>query len=251
MIKNYIALSFFLGLSIFPLLSFCQNVQDDSELYKWFDQQISVENTRILNGVEYVEKHRSINEKNKFFVNSDASPGSVLYDGQWFPDLPIRYNVFDDLLVAQIESGLGITILHLIKDKIGRFKINNYNFINVKPGLSSNSAVQGFYEILMETSQLKILKKHHKKIIEKRDRQVAYFEFENIEGHYAFFYRDTYHLLKSRRDLIAQFPKIKDEINNYYQTHSSLLRAQPDQFMIQLFKEINTKLAVADKVSYP
>lgn len=226
----------FLFLLIFSIDGFSQGHDSKANIYQWFDSQVGVENTRLFNGKEYIDRHRTINIKNKFLAGGTGI-GAVLYDGQWFPNLQMRYNVFDDLLLVQLESNLGNNILELIKQKIEQFTFNGLQFINVNP-IQSNSPVTGFYEILFENPQLSILKKHAKSITEKRDRQVTYFEFEPIEGHYAFGYKNIHYLLRSRNDIINVFPELKEEITSYYKDNSRMLRSRPDDFYIGLFREL-------------
>ncbi|MCM4158566.1 hypothetical protein FHG64_13355 [Antarcticibacterium flavum] len=233
MIKNYFSFSLFIILLFSPVFLMGQ---EQPELLKWFDNQIGTENTRLLNGTAYSDRHRTINEKNKLF-GSATGKGSVLYDGQWFPDLQMRYNVFDDVLVVQLESGLGLNIIQLVKEKVERFNLNGTPFINIIP--QNNAGVTGFHEVLWEDNNFKVLKKHALRLNEKRDREISYFEFEPIEGHYAFTYGDRNYILGSRNDLETIFPQYRSEIQNHYRSDRSILRSRPETFYTNLFRELS------------
>lgn len=232
--KRYFSFSL-LFILIF-LNSSITHAQEHTEFLKWFDSQIGVENTRLLNGTAYVDRHRTINNKNKLFGGT-AGMGSVLYDGYWFPDLQMRYNIFDDLLIVQLEIGQGLKIVQLVREKVDRFTLNNKNFYNI-PANRSNARVQGFHEILFEQGSIMLLKKHALNIFEKRDRQVTYFEFEPVDGHFAFSYRDNIYLIGSRNELEKIFPQHREEIQSYYQTNQSQRRSRPDNFYTNLFREL-------------
>lgn len=210
--------------------------QEQAELFTWFDSRVGIENSSLLNGTAYIDRHRTINSKNKLFGNSTGS-GSVLYDGQWYPDLQMRYNIFDDLLIVQMETGKGLKIVQLVREKVERFTLNNREFINI---LKEDSPVKikGIHEILLEQGPFLLLKKHALSIFEKRDRQVSYFEFEPIEGHYAFAYKDKVYLVVSRNDLEKIFPQYKDELQSYFRNNQNLRRSHPDNFYINLFREL-------------
>ena len=61
-----------------------QNVQKEPQFYNWFDNQLNRYNTSLFNGLEYIELYRTINERHKFFENSDFQDGSIFYDGQFY-----------------------------------------------------------------------------------------------------------------------------------------------------------------------
>lgn len=219
-------------------LCFSQLSPGEAKIYSWFDNEVGIENTRLYNGIEYIEEHRTINEKNKFFFSNSNFIGEILYDGQWFTSVPLKYNVFDDLLLIQLESGSGKNILQAIKGKVERFHLNNHVFINVPSQISGNIE-GGYHEVLWETDDLAILKKHSKKIIEKRDEKIAYFEFNDLKESYLVRHKEQFYVLNSRRDLVRLFPENEELINKFYKNNSSVLRRQPDNFHVNLFKELS------------
>ncbi|HSI68904.1 MAG TPA: hypothetical protein VK941_01630 [Gillisia sp.] len=237
MIKKYFS---FLLFTIFISTPSFLLGQEQPELLKWFDSQIGIENTRLLNGTAYVDSHRTINNKNKLYGGATGT-GSVLYDGQWFPDLQMRYNIFDDVLVVQLESGMGLNIIQLVKEKVSRFTLNAKNFINIEKSKSPDD-IAGFHQIVWEDKSFTLLKKHALKIIEKRDRQVSYYEFEPIEGYYAFTFENQTFLLGSRNDLIKVFPELREHIQTYYRTHQSLQRSRPETFYTNLFRDLQEEV---------
>src|SRR5690606_20901956 len=220
-------------------LCFGQISPGNAKIYSWFDNEVGIENTRLYNGIEYIEKHRTINEKNKFFFSNSTVIGEILYDGEWFTDLPLKYNVFEDLLLIQLESGSGKSILQPVKDKVERFHLNNHIFLNILPRSAGNSGT-GFHEVLWESSDLAILKKHSKKLIEKRDRKVEYFEFNYLKPNYVLRFNDQFFNLNSKRDMVRIFPENEELIDKFYKNNSSLVRRQPDIFFVNLLKELSS-----------
>lgn len=234
MIKFYSHFSFFFFIIVYPSLLLGQ---DQPELLKWFDTQIGIENSNLFNGTAYVDRHRTINAKNKLFGNASGS-GSVSYDGQWYPDLQMRYNIFDDVLVVQLQSGMGLNIIQLVKEKTDRFTIHGSEFRNISQSENSGN-VAGFHEVLWEDKTFSVLKKHARKLIEKRDRQISYYEFEPTEGYIAFSYDSTAYLISSRNDLVKRFPQYREEIQSFYKENNALQRSRPETFYINLFRELS------------
>lgn len=189
-----------------------------------------------MNGTAYNERHRIINDKNKLFGGVTGN-GSVLYDGHWYTDLQTRYNIFDDVVIIQLETREGLKIVQLVREKVTRFSLHGSNFLNILKSRNSGR-LAGFYEILSEQGPITLVKKHARNITEKRDRQVSYFEFEPVEGHYAIIYQNRNYLLGSRNDLEKIFPQYKNEIRSYYRNNQSLLRSRPDNFYITLFRDL-------------
>lgn len=234
MVKFYSHFSLLFFILFYPALLLGQ---EQPELLKWFDSQIGIENSSLLNGTAYVDRHRTINSKNKLFGNA-AGTGSVLYDGQWYPDLQMRYNIYDDVLVVQLQSGMGLNIIELVKEKVERFNLNGTPFTNVLH--QGNAAgIAGFHEVLWEDGTFQVLKKHALRLNEKRDRQISYFEFEPIEGHYAFTYKEQSYLLRSRNDLVKILPQYRNEVEDYYRSNRSVRRSRPENFYINLFRELS------------
>lgn len=210
--------------------------QEQPELLKWFDTQIGMENSRLLNGTAYNESYRIINNKNNLYGGATGT-GSVLYDGHWFTDLQMRYNIFDEALIVQLQSGDGLKIVQLVREKVERFYLHGSTFTNYIKTKNSDR-ISGFYEILLEQGPITLVKKHALSISEKRDRQVSYFEFTPIEGHFAFTYHNDIYPIGSRSDLEKIFPPYRDEIRSFYSSNRSVLRSRPNNFYSTLFREL-------------
>lgn len=233
--RKYIA---FLLILQFPYL-YGQEISNKALTYNWFDKIVGAENLGISNGIEYVERHRTINEKHKFFKSFDFLPGSVVYDGQPYFNVDLKYNVYDDLLIGRITNSLGKTILQLHKDKIKSFIIDGHEFINVPKheGLEA-----GFYEVLAKNDVLYLLTKHLKEQNTILDKEFVYHEFEPDIPKYAFVYNDTYTLIK-KENIIQLFPEREENINEFYSTYSLMLNSNLELFLTNLFQEITSILS--------
>ncbi len=229
---------FFLFFHTFHI-SIAQPTQEEKSLYSWFDKEMGVENTRLWNGVEYVEKHRTVNVKNSFFLSGAPITGSVLYEEEWFHGVQIKYNVFENILIAQVESDLGISILQLRMENLKRFEFDQYRFININ---AAGSIFNGINEVLLENSQFTLLKKHSLKLTEKTNQSIKYYEFLPRPIRYGYAYKNHYYEFNSRRELASQFPELKELITQFFKNNNNLYKNQRDTFMVNLFKEITGDL---------
>lgn len=214
-----------------------QKKEPDPDTFLLYDQLVSLENTDLFNGREYIEKHRTINEKHKFFDSFNYLPGAVVYDGQRFYKVDLKYNIFEDLLLVQLDGSRGKTRFSLYKEDLDGFSINGHDFINVK-NPEVPPAQRGIYEVLSPEGDLKLLKKHRlvmKKILEG---QLLRHEFEKDKPEYFYFLNGRL-IEADAGDLTDSFPKLKLQIKEFYRENRRLRRNEPEQFHKRLFNKIS------------
>jgi len=237
MSKNYLLII----LSLY--LSFCCYSQNSSkaEIYSWYDEQTGVENSTLFRGIEYVEADRMINQKHKFLGVQNFQVGSIIYDGQAYYDIPLKYNIYDDLLLINQQYNQRNLIFQVFRDKVDFFEINGRKFKYLQA--NNNSNIIGFYEVISEKGDFKIFKKHLKNRKEIRDRNVAYSEFTTANPDYIFQFEDKFFDLDNRRDLFSQFPDFKSEIRSFYSKNRKQSNDNPDVFMKSLANEMNSLIS--------
>ncbi len=219
--------------------------QDSSEreYYNWFDSQVGVENTGLFNGTRYRELYRIRDGKHKFFQSPEFLTGNLLYDGQPYYDIPMKYDLFEDELIIELQAASGKSILKLLKDEVEGFEIDGHKFRHLRDTKVYRSAddIDGFYEVLSETSSILLLKKHlklRKKVLE--DKMVLN-EFREDDSYYIH-YEGLYHPVRNKNDLIKAFPESKKEINDFYSGSKFLLKTDPDLFMKRILERIDSSL---------
>lgn len=230
--SNWRLLIFLLIISISPTLV-AQEVKDPAPVYKWFDGVVSVVNTGLYNGIEYIEEHRTINEQQKFFKNIYYAPGRVVYDDQPYYNIDMKYNVYDDLLLLR---GTGSKPLQLHKSRVQEFSLFGHDFVNITG--DTTGVVKGYYEILLETEDFTLLKKHKKKDKKFLDRSFTYFEFHEDTPRYAIAYEGNYYPVNTRREVNRIFPEHSREIRRFYRENRTLSKNNYDLFMTELLKKL-------------
>lgn len=233
------ALFFISALVFIPsLVAQESRMTQDSAAYNWFDKMVGIGNSGILNGPEYIEQHVTVNEQQKYFSDIYFSPGSVVYNGQPYYNIEMKYNVFNDLLLLR---GTGTNPLQLHKNRIKEFNLKGTHFINISA--DTTAPVNGFHEVLLQTETLSLLKKHTKKLKKFLDRSFTYFEFYDDIPLYAIEYREEYLPVNSRRQLIQAFPEYAAPIRQFYRERRSEARNNPDLFMTNLAKNLGQLLS--------
>lgn len=215
-------------------VTFAQEARDSITAYTWFDGVVGQENTNLFNGIEYIEQHATVNDRQKFLGSVLFLPGNVVYGNEPYFNIELKYNVYDDLLLVKNLRGEAI---ELHKKRIKQFEIAGNSFVNVRDTLQGNAS--GFYEVLLNTPQIELLKKHRKKQRKFLDRAFTYYEFTDDTPQYVIFREGNYFPANTRREVIRVFPEKAAQLRDLYRTHRNLANQDKDQFMLQLLRSLN------------
>lgn len=240
LMNKLFSLSFFLPFLFFSTADFYSQSAEEKSLYLAFDQVTGPENSGLINGVAYVEQHRTINEKHKFFLSERFHSGYVEYNGQPYYDVDMKYNIHDQLLFVKVVHNLGETVLQLVKERLDAFHINGREFVNIKDPAGREAGVTGFYEVLLENSELRLLKRHSQQMSKRLGDRLVYYEFDHQKNDPVLNYDGNYYEISSRRDLFQVFPDRKKEIREYYRSNRSARKSNLDKFMTNLLRELTT-----------
>ncbi|AUP81469.1 hypothetical protein [Flavivirga eckloniae] len=218
-----------------------QNEQNSNNYYKWFDSVINVSNTSLLNGINFKEEYRTIEDNNQYFLTKQFLPGNVVYDGQSYYDIPMKYDIHNNELIIRLTDEKGhYLVIQLTKKHIENFKIDNHKFINADQ-LKLDIPVfsrEGFYEVLFHNSNLSLFKKH---IRDKRERlgdKFSYIEFV-YKSKFLIKHNNKISNIRSKKDLIRLLPEQKKAINAFYDKNRVLRKSNYDTFLINLLKHLN------------
>ncbi len=213
------------------------------DYYNWFDTQTGIENTGLFNGVRYKELYRIKNGKHKFYERSDFFVSQLVYDGQPYYDVNLKYDLYEDQMIAEIQAESGSSILKLIKDLVESFRIEEKTFVHLKGTevYKSKEQIDGFYEILKEGQSLFLYKKHSKIINKVLDNSAILYEFKSDNKYYVF-HNDLFYPVSNKNDLIKIFPERKKQINEFYSGNKYLMKSNYDLFMIQIAERIDAAL---------
>lgn len=237
--KSRLTTSWMILMVIGPIMCYTQVTGDTKENYEWFDDYIGKANAQVFRGTAYVEKYRTINERHKFLKSSNFLPGSVVYAGQPYFGLELKYDLYDDQLLLNSKNDKG-TVLVLNRDKIEKFIIDSRIFINSDLDNEGGTETSGFYEVLMETIFFTFLKKNRKEIQKNVGNGIVYYEFKSTSENFIF-YKNSYHPLNKKRDFLRLFPEFKNITNSYYKTSRNT--SDTDIFMNLLLMRIAQELS--------
>jgi hypothetical protein len=109
-------------------------------------QQAIAGQAKLFNGSKYLPPTQSL-EEHPYFVSDDWVTGDVFYDGEFFENVPLMYDIFNAQLVTEhYSSGQP---LQLIADKLHHFDISGHHFEKILNDTVNLSLPEtGFYDIL-------------------------------------------------------------------------------------------------------
>ncbi|WP_425234675.1 hypothetical protein [Ulvibacterium sp.] len=224
-----------------PCLIFGQISEGDPSTYAWFDDMIGQTNSGIFEGVAYAEEFRAINDEHQFFKEPYFVLGSVIYDGEPYFEVNLRYDVYTDQLSIKNEKLSRLPITVLDKEKVAEFQIDQHQFKHLS-GKETKENISGFFEILLEKDSLSLFKKHRKKRFKRTDEEVLYYEFKDGYTYYLRLGLDFY-VLKKANDLNGIFPKYKKEVKALRNRYASLGKSDTDAYMKSILLDLSALIS--------
>ncbi len=219
-----------------------QGTVTGSERYNWFDGTIGIENTALYEGLVYVEKYRTVNDRTKFLDSPDFLPGAVTYYGQPYYGLELKYNVHDDQLLLRAVDKVGGGTIQLFKEGVTGFQLGKRTFTRLDNNMSVVLGVTGYFEVKMKNGFFDYYTKHQKKVFKRKDRNLLYHEFVDDKQVHLLFYNDKFHRLNGKKDLVTIFPDLQTEIDAFYRVAKSLRNEDYDGFMLSLMNRVQLEL---------
>ena len=225
-------------LLLFTMISFKSMVgqitQKEPDFYNWFDDKVNRFNTGLFNGLEYIEQYRTINNRYKFFKSSEFQTGSIVYDGQFYDKVLLKYDLNTDELLFNVGYNYPYPTLILFKSKVKSFKLGESDFVHIAMG-EGNNQMSGFYELLLVGDPITLLKKNKKKRFKRIKGNTVYYEFGQ-DDEYFIKLKGEYHEIKTKKDINRLMPDKKEFIDNYF--NPALKKYNQDTFWSSFFNKL-------------
>jgi hypothetical protein len=214
-----------------------QQKKNETEYYNWFDENLGSENSLLFNGTRPSENTKSNNGSHKYYLSPGYIPGNIVYSDQPFFNIPLKYDIYEDEIIINLTSGTKSSIIKLIKANVQRFNLQNKQFIQLMDR-DQKLIVNGFYEVLFESPELSLYKKHHKTKKERIVQKEVYTDFKE-EDLYLMQRLGKYHTISNKNDLIKIIPEQRSTINRLYKENDKLRKSDLDAFLTKLCKNLS------------
>ena len=214
--------------------------------YQWFDRIVGEGNNSLYNGNTHLEQYRTEDGNHKFFLMNEYVQADILYDNQAYYGVDMKYDLYEDHVIARLPNQSSYLFVRLIPDKIHSFLINGRRFINYRFLTDTDTQSSSkFYELLFKSSNITLLKKEYKVRSEYINDKQLYSKFSS-RNYYAIVYDNSYKIVKSRKDFTRLFPSYKKQISAFFRTNRKLYKSSKDIFYKNLVEDINANLNKTD-----
>jgi hypothetical protein len=211
-------LRLYLFLLLFGTNAYGQNSDPDGSPYekslanglKQYDS-VNVWSQHLYNGsLYYVYDAKS--EDHQFYLSRDWIKGDLVYDGQFYPGMLMKYDIFKDLLVIRHYEGEGHVSLQ--NDRVSSFNLQNHQFRRFEAGKEVSAGMRTTFYDLLYDGKSKVLARHLKERITKIDNMTVVAHFFDQDLYYLQ-RNGSYMPVRSKKSVLNLFYDRKKELKRY------------------------------------
>jgi len=169
-----------------------------------YSKELSAQ-SHLYNGSAYSE-YKSQNDENPYFID-EWLDGSVEYDGDFYQNVPLLYDISKDKLV--IDNQYSVSKIQLIKEKISRFTIKDHAFVQ----LTNKPVPNGFYELAYDGASKVYV--HYEKNLQSKSVDYSIQSLFEEKTTYYIFKDDRFISVKSKGSVIKVLGDKKTEVKKF------------------------------------
>ena len=200
-------------------------VKTDSVINLYFSNQykeLAIYNGRLFRGHEYGIKGHG------FYFSSDWQKGNVLYEGIWYNDIPMRYDIFKDQLMVNHPNN--ITII-LFGERVQEFHFTGMDFFRFNPGIKNEPAAK-IYQLLSD-GKIKIYARRSKILEENLENKKVEKKF--IDAHKFYLVKDgNFHLIRNKNSILNLLSDRRQEIKKELKKSNIRFKTDPEKAIIHI-----------------
>lgn len=191
---------------------------------------------RLYNGGDYKE-YRSINGEHPYFLSSDWSIGSILYDGDRYDDVPLLYDLFTGKVIT--SNMLNNRKMQLVDEKIKYFILDGHRFVHLRSTGKDNLPKEGYFEVIHDGQNTKAYSKHIKAYNETISGGSLYREFEyNVK--YYILKKGAYYPVKNNSSILRILADQKQNMKKFISTNHIRFKTDPHKALAKILSHYDT-----------
>jgi hypothetical protein len=188
-------------------------------------EQSIIGQSQLYNGADYFD-YQPIKEEHPYFESDDWVTGSVHYDGFYYENIPLMYDIFKDQLIS--ETYYSHSMMNLVKERITGFTLGPKTFVALK----DSSMASGFYQVLYK-GKVTAYARHIKTFREIIASQEINHEFDEKTRYYIL--KDgQYHSVKSRGSALKIFGEDRRELSQAMNKTKIRFKQNKEQYIVRL-----------------
>ena len=197
-------------------------------------------NPQLFNGPEYVDYGLRYRNRtgHQFFLSPDKQNGSVFYNGHYFAQVRLAYDVVrDQVVMPQPTSPL---TFRLINERVRAFTLGEHRFVRLVADSSAGNAIRtGYYEVLVD-GPVRVVAKRTKYLQERVIRGGVDVEFTSANKLFVQ-KAGAYYPVNNKGAAVRLFADRGQEVQQYIQGQRLKFRkAQFEDATVQLARYYST-----------
>lgn len=197
-------------------------------IYRTYDQLVGLDNTGLYNGTEFTDMYLNTDGTFRYLDGFDYTKGSVVYNGQYYVDVLLKYDILEDQLLTKSNDNLGIFNVKLITEFVSEFTLKDRHFVKI-----TEFGEKEFFEWGYKGNAINLYIKHKKTKRKKVIKSGIQYSFKPV-NFYLIEYNGKYSKIETIGNVRREFPDIKPQINDFYHSFKSLYKEDRDIFMKKL-----------------
>jgi len=213
---------------------------DNTSLYTKFDNSVVKNNLGINNGTIHINAMRSADDTNRYYPADRYSIGTIVYDGQPYTGVSLKYDILKDVIIAKTADEKGNLGINLITEKTQWFTLNGKKFVNLNYDHKSPKFT-GYYEEDILTGKLSFYTKYRKDNIEVLRNDGVFYKYA-ASNNFIFRYQNQLFPINSQSDATRAFPQLQKKISDFFERNTALERSDKKLFFMTLLKQLDNSL---------
>jgi len=168
-----------------------------------------------------------------FFGSEYVEPGSILYDGELYKNIPLQYDlVKDELIIEHYDQKGYVSMIKPHQTKVASFQLLDHTFIRIIGDSTAGVLRDGFYDVLYD-GDIKVLAKRKKNVSE--DISLSQLTVSFIEKNNYFIAKGgKYYSVKNKGSMIKVLQDQKKSLNQFVSKNKLNFKSNREQAMVKL-----------------
>lgn len=216
-------------------------LSDSSSLQKIVDQTVANfyktigQQSRLYNGHEYQPYDPHIKGTALFpYDIQNWEPGEVNYDGIIYKNVPMKYDIYKDVLVVLLYNKF--SMYTLLNTKVHDFTFDNHHFVRLDADSirNDNSGISGGFYDQLYGGKIEILAKRVKSIQNSSTTEVVPETSFTSRDEYYLRKGDTYYKIGSQRSVLSVLKDKKSLLQQYLRQNNIRFNDNPEDAMAKM-----------------
>lgn len=191
----------------------------------------------LYNGKEYYLPGKPHVEGHPFLEDKVFKEGNIKYDGTWFEDVPMLYDlVQDELIIINPSSGHPQM---LVRRRVESFKVHSRPFTYLQTDSTTSSGIQtGFYNLLYD-GDIQLLMRHHKTLHERTSTNGMEGEYRNA-NRFFLLKNDVYYEVSNKSSMLRVLRDQKKPLNKFANANKLRFKKNREEALLKIAQHYDT-----------